>query len=201
MNIFCVGHNYINHVKELKNQIPKFPIFFQKNSSCLSKKNTIVLQKKKIIEYELELVLIFKKKIRNCNEKNVFDCISHYALGLDLTNRQLQEKNRISGLPWFQSKCFPNSAILTRIKEFNYQEIKNDFWLNINGSEVQRGNIDEMIFTIPKLISELSKIVILNKGDILFTGTPSGVGPLKNLDKLELGIGNEKLQDFLVIYS
>ena len=122
-------------------------------------------------------------------------------MGLDLTNRKLQKTNRIAGLPWFESKCFPNSAVITRSKQFNYNEIKNDFWLNINGFEVQRGNINEMIFSIPKLISELSKIIILNKGDLLFTGTPSGVGRLKNFDKLELGIGNKKLQDFLVIYS
>ena len=201
MNIYCVGHNYIDHIKELKNEIPKKPIFFQKNSTCISKKKNILLNKNDEIHYELELVLTFKNKLHFCNEEEVYDFISDYSLGLDLTNRKLQIKSRESGLPWFESKCFPNSAVLTKSKKFNYDEINNDFWLKINNTEVQRGNISNMIFKIPKLVSELSKKIILNKGDLLYTGTPCGVGPLKNFDKLELGISEKKIQNFRVIYS
>ena len=201
MNIYRVGHNYIDHIKELKNEIPENPIFFQKNSTCISKNKTIHLNKNHEIHYELELVLTIKNSLHFCHEEIVYNFISKYSLGLDLTNRKLQNKNRKSGLPWFESKSFPNSAILTNSRDFNLSEVNNDFWLKINDIEVQRGNIKNMIFKIPKLISELSKKIILKKGDLIFTGTPSGVGPLKNHDKLDLGLGNKKMQSFKVVNS
>ena len=188
--------NLINNIKSNLSKYGSCSSDFDLNPDMAFNQNSNFLEASVLIP-----VLTFKKKLHFCNEEEVYDFISDYSLGLDLTNRKLQIKNRESGLPWFESKCFPNSAVLTKSKKFNYDEINNDFWLKINNTEVQRGNISNMIFKIPKLVSELSKEIILNKGDLLYTGTPCGVGPLKNFDKLELGISEKKIQNFRVIYS
>jgi 2-keto-4-pentenoate hydratase/2-oxohepta-3-ene-1,7-dioic acid hydratase in catechol pathway len=190
VNIFCVGQNYAEHAKELGNEIPKEPVFFQKASSCLSSDTVIRLPEGKVIHHEVEIVMIFGRSGSNISSQSAMNHISHWCLGLDLTDRPRQNKMREKGLPWFDSKTFPGAAVITDGEPFNQKEIEKDFWLKKNGEEVQRGNVGDMVFDIVTLISGLSEIVTFGQGDFLFTGTPSGVGPLKASDELELGSGD-----------
>ena len=201
MNIFCVGQNYAKHAKELGNAVPKEPIFFQKASSCLSTKNVIKLPKEKVIHHEIELVMIFGKGGLNISKKSGLKHLSHWCLGLDLTDRSRQFKMRQKGLPWFDSKSFPGSAVISKSEAFNWKSIEKDFWLLKNGEEVQRGNVKNLIFDIPTLVSELSHIITFKKGDLMFTGTPSGVGPICEGDELQLVTNNRILGTFDVISS
>jgi len=190
VNIFCVGQNYAKHAKELGNEVPKEPVFFQKTSSCLSSDTVIRLPERKVIHYEVELVMVLGRAGNNISPQSTMNHISHWCLGLDLTDRPRQTEMRERGLPWFDSKTFPGAAVITDVESFNQKEIAKDFWLKKNGEEVQRGNVKDMVFDIATLISGLSEIVTFGEGDLLFTGTPSGVGPLKTSDELELGSGN-----------
>ena len=105
---------------------------------------------------------------------------------------------REKGLPWFDAKTFPGAAVIAGREPFDESEIEKDFWLSKNGEEVQRGNVDDMVFDIVTLISRLSKIVTFGEGDLLFTGTPSGVGPLNDGDELELISGGDVKGSFTV---
>ncbi|MBF88052.1 MAG: hypothetical protein CMG75_00050 [Candidatus Marinimicrobia bacterium] len=186
MNIFCVGQNFADHAKELGNKVPKEPVFFQKASSCISKSDLIKISSDKIIHHEIELVIIIGNRGSNISIDSAKSYISHWCLGLDLTDRPRQNEMRKKGLPWFDSKSFPGSAVITEPEKINWENIKKDFFLCKNGREIQRGNITDMVFDISTLISKLSQIIIFEKGDLLFTGTPSGVGPISNGDLLEL---------------
>ena len=201
MNIFCVGQNYAKHAKELGNEVPKDPIFFQKASSCLSTSDVIKIPRRREIHYELELVMIFGKSGKSIPKSEALNHISHWCLGLDLTDRERQNKRREKGLPWFDAKSFPGAAVITDRETVNWQKLEQDLWLTINGVEVQRGNASNMVFDISTLISVLSGIVTFQDGDFLFTGTPSGVGPLHDGDELMLGLGNETKGSFHVTLS
>ena len=191
MNIFCVGQNYAKHAKELGNEVPKDPIFFQKASSCLSTSDFIKIPRGREIHYELELVMIFGKSGKSISKSEALNHISHWCLGLDLTDRERQNKRREKGLPWFDAKSFPGAAVITDKEPVDWQKLEQDLWLTINGVEVQRGNVSNMVFDVSTLISVLSEIVTFQDGDFLFTGTPSGVGPLHDGDELMLGLGDE----------
>ncbi|HHZ79953.1 MAG TPA: FAA hydrolase family protein [Candidatus Marinimicrobia bacterium] len=201
MNIFCVGQNYAKHAQELDNEVPKEPIFFQKASSCLSASDKIKIPNGRKIHYELELVVIFGKSEKNIPKGAARDHISHWCLGLDLTDRERQNKKRDKGLPWFDAKSFPGAAVITGREPIDWQILEQDFWLTKNGVEVQRGNVSDMVFDIPTLISTLSEIVTFQEGDFLFTGTPSGVGPLHHNDELSLGLGDKTKGSFYVTSS
>lgn len=138
---------------------------------------------------------------RNIPKGEVLSHISRICLGLDLTDRQRQTEMRKRGLPWFDSKCFPGAAVITKREPADWPVLENDFWLNKNGTEVQRGNIDDMVFDIPSLVSALSRIVAFREDDLVFTGTPSGVGPLSDGDLLTLGIGDDEKATFRVTVS
>ena len=191
MNIYCVGQNYAKHAKELGNEVPKDPIFFQKASSCLSTSDFIKIPRGREIHYELELVMILGKSGKSIPKSEALNHISHWCLGLDLTDRERQNKRREKGLPWFDAKSFPGAAVITDRETVDWQKLEQDLWLTINGVEVQRGNVSNMVFDISSLISVLSEIVTFQDGDFLFTGTPSGVGPLHDGDELMLGLGNK----------
>ena len=198
MNIFCVGQNYAKHAKELGNEVPKEPVYFQKTSSSLSTEKTITLPAGKVIHHEIELVMVFGSGGRTIPKQSAMDHISHWCLGLDLTDRPRQNEMREKGLPWFDAKTFPGAAVIAGREPFDRSEIEKDFWLSKNGEEVQRGNVDDMVFDIVTLISRLSKIVTFGEGDLLFTGTPSGVGPLNDGDELELISGGDVKGSFTV---
>ena len=112
-------------------------------------------------------------------------------MGLDLTDRLLQHKFKEERLPWFLAKSFPGSAVITQFESPELNVWSRDFWLTINDMEVQRGNMDQMVFDIPALIAYLSSRLPLTPGDLIYTGTPSGVGALESGDELILGLGEE----------
>ena len=148
MNIFCVGQNYAEHAKELGNEIPKEPVFFQKASSCISKSDVIKIPGGRIIHHEIELVIILGYSGSNISIDSAISHISQWCLGLDLTDRPRQNEMRKKGLPWFDSKSFPGSAVITEPEKFNWKNIEKDFCLLNNDQEVQRGNINNMVFDL-----------------------------------------------------
>lgn len=195
MKIIAIGRNYIEHAKELNNAVPESPVIFMKPDTALLKDNRDFYYPEfsKDIHYEVEVV------VRICNEgKHVSEKFAHkyydaVGLGIDFTARDLQADLKKKGLPWEIAKAFDHSAIISPLlpkKEFeNIQNI--DFSLKLNSVEVQRGNTANMIFSIDQLISYISQRITLRKGDLLYTGTPAGVGPVNIGDRLE-GFLHEK---------
>lgn len=195
MKIIAIGRNYIEHAKELNNAIPESPVIFMKPDTALLKDNRDFYYPEfsKDIHYEVEVV------VRICNEgKHVSEKFAHkyydaVGLGIDFTARDLQADLKKKGLPWEVAKAFDHSAIISPLlpKE-EFENIQNiDFSLKLNDAEVQRGNTANMIFSIDQLISYISQRITLRKGDLLYTGTPAGVGPVNIGDRLE-GFLHEK---------
>lgn len=200
-NIYCVGRNYILHAKELNNAVPTSPFLFTKPTHALVKGQgqTISMpQDQGSIHYEVELVLHIGKKFEE--GKKAEELIDKIAVGIDFTLRDVQGELKEKGLPWLLAKGFPNSAVLSQWLPFEGLETtaSHDFTLEKNGEEVQRGNIKEMIFDIPTIIEFCGKHLGLGEGDIIFTGTPAGVGPIVNGDHFVLKWKEEKVGEFFV---
>lgn len=195
MKIIAIGRNYIEHAKELNNAIPESPVIFMKPDTALLKDNRDFYYPEfsKDIHYEVEVV------VRICNEgKHVSEKFAHkyydaVGLGIDFTARDLQADLKKKGLPWEIAKAFDHSAIISPLlPKDDFENIQNiDFSLKLNNVEVQRGNTANMIFSIDQLISYISQRITLRKGDLLYTGTPAGVGPVNIGDRLE-GFLHEK---------
>ena len=196
MKIICVGRNYDNHIKELKNVKPKSPVLFLKPDTCILKNNQPFFFPKfsKNIEHEVEILVKIKKIGKNINKKFAHKYYDEISLGIDFTARDLQQKLKLEGLPWEKSKAFDFSALIG--KWFFKSQFSNidelDFKLLKNGNVTQESNTNKMIWKIDHLIEEISKFFTLKIGDIVFTGTPSGVGPIKINDKFD-GFINDKL--------
>ena len=196
MKIICVGRNYDNHIKELKNVKPKSPVLFLKPDTCILKNNQPFFFPKfsKNIEHEVEILVKIKKIGKNINKKFAHKYYDEISLGIDFTARDLQQKLKLEGLPWEKSKAFDFSALIGKLflkSQFsNIDEL--DFKLLKNGKVTQEGNTNKMIWKIDHLIEEISKFFTLKIGDIVFTGTPSGVGSIKINDKFD-GFINDKL--------
>ena len=195
-NIYCVGRNFEGHAKELGNKVPTSPLIFQKSNSAVNVKETIEIPKNKTIEHELEIVLMIGKEGVPKNHKEARTFISGFSIGLDLTDRDLQSELKKKGLPWFASKSFKGSAVI----DTNFRhECPNEFYLNVNQKIRQEGNLKDMIFSFEDIVLHLSKIVDLKKGDIIFTGTPEGVGPLESGDEIEMGFKNYSPKKLFVV--
>jgi len=192
-NIYCVGRNYVDHIQELKNAVPRDPVFFQKSISSLNTSRNIVLPKDRDIHYELEIVALIAQAGIEIVTENVWQHISGLGLGLDLTDRALQTSLKRDRLPWFSSKSFSGSAVVSDFHEPDFDKWSQEFWFKINGRQVQNSSLDKMIFSIPELICKLSQSITLLPGDLLFTGTPKGVGALHPGDNCELGLGRNIL--------
>lgn len=189
MKIIAIGRNYIDHAKELDNPVPESPVIFMKPDTALLKDNRDFYfpEFSKDIHYEVELV------VRICNEgKHVSEKFAHkyydaIGVGIDFTARDLQSQLKSKGLPWEIAKAFDHSAVISPLlpkEEFeNLQNIA--FSLQKNAIEVQRGNTADMIFSVDRLITYISQRITLRKGDLLYTGTPAGVGPVQIGDRLE----------------
>ncbi len=196
MKIIAIGRNYIDHAKELNNPVPESPVIFMKPDTAILKDNKDFYfpDFSSDIHYECEVVF------RICNEgKHVSAKFAHkyydaVGLGIDFTARDIQSKHKEKGLPWELAKAFDNSAVISNLipkEEFeNLADI--NFSLQKNGSAVQVGNTKDMIFDIDTLIVYISKFITLRKGDLIYTGTPAGVGPIAIGDKLE-GYIDDKL--------
>lgn len=189
MKIIAVGRNYIDHAKELNNPVPEKPVIFLKPDTAVLKDNKDFYYPEfsKDIHFEVEIVL------RICNEgKHVARKFAHkyydsIGLGIDFTARDIQSELKSKGLPWELAKAFDHSAVVSNL--INKEEIADlsqiQFSLQKNGEEVQQGNSKDMIFDFDHLITFVSQYITLRKGDLIFTGTPAGVGPVAIGDKLE----------------
>ena len=196
MKIICVGRNYVDHIKELNNDIPENPVFFFKPETSLNKSSQLKYPSiTNNLHYEVELVFKIKKKEKNIKKINAKTYIDSIAIGIDFTARDIQSKAKEGRLPWDLSKGFDNSASVSKFKIISFfKNINNiNFSLYKNNKEVQNGNSKLMIYKIDFLIHYISKYVTLNKGDLIFTGTPKGVGSVNVGNKLEGYIENEKL--------
>ena len=195
MKIICIGRNYSDHVKEMGNSISNSPIFFLKpNSALLPKRNPFYIPNfSNEIHYEVELVYKIKKVGKNIDQSFSKNYYSEIGLGIDFTARDLQEECKKNGHPWEIAKSFDQSALISE----NFMDLnslsKLNFSLLKNGEIVQESNANKMIFNIDQIISYVSNYITLKTGDLIFTGTPSGVGPIKVGDNLEGFINDESM--------
>lgn len=203
MKIICIGRNYAKHAKELNNPLPKEPVFFFKpDTALLPKKQPFFIPDfSNDIHYEAELVVRINRVGKNIQEKFAYKYYDEIGLGIDFTARDLQQICKEQGLPWEKAKAFDGSAPIgqTFIPINEIKDIKNiNFSLLINGDQRQIGNTSDMIFSIDSIIAYISQFVTLKIGDLIFTGTPEGVGPIKIDDHLEGFIEEKKVLDLKI---
>lgn len=201
MKIICVGRNYVKHIEELKNEVPDQPAIFMKHENALLTGNTFFLPSfSSEIHHEIELVFRFSKKIPAATQVSIEDCFDALTVGIDFTARDIQDKLKEKRLSWELSKAFDQSALVGRflpVSSFpDFQKI--DFHLDINKNTVQKGSSSHMIFSVKDIVSFVSRFMTIEKGDLLFTGTPQGVGRVNNGDLLEGYLMNEKLFEVAV---
>lgn len=189
MKIICVGRNYMDHAKELGNDVPDEPVIFMKPKSALIQTNTPFYYPEftNELHYECELVLRICKNGRYIQERHATNYYNAITVGIDFTARDIQQELKKKGLPWEKAKAFDNSAIIGKFVEMssimNKKNISFSFFKN--GETVQRGNSKDMIFNFDVLVSHISNYFSLNIGDVIFTGTPAGVGECSVGDHLE----------------
>ncbi len=202
MKIIAVGWNYMEHNRELNRvDIPEHPVIFMKPETALLKDNKpfFLPDFSSRIEYETEVVLRISKMGKNISEKFADRYFDAVGLGIDFTARDLQGEFKQKGIPWEICKAFDNSAPVSQFIPKEEVDVRNlDFSLKLNGEEVQRGNTCDMIFSVDKIIAYVSQFFTLKTGDLIFTGTPVGVGPVKIGDHLEGFIGDREMLDFQV---
>jgi acylpyruvate hydrolase len=203
MRIFAIGRNYVEHIKELNNERPDEPVIFTKPDTAVLRNNAAFYYPdfSKDIHHEVELVLRISKEGKNIQEKFASKYYDSVGVGIDFTARDLQQKAKEKGLPWDIAKGFNGSAPVSD-KFLPVTEVKDlgnvNFSLKINGELKQQGNTSLMLFSFDYIVSYLSKFFTLRTGDLIFTGTPKGVGPVNVGDVLSAYIENEKLLEFEV---
>lgn len=198
MKIFAVGLNYDSHNKEMKRTFQSSePVIFMKPESALLKnsKPFFIPNFSQEVHYETELVIKINRLGKNIAEKFAHRYFDEITVGIDFTARDLQRKLKEKGLPWEISKGFDGSAAIGEFVSMNaYEDMQNiNFHLNINNQNVQKGNSGDMIFSFRKIIAYISRFFTLKIGDLIFTGTPAGVGQVKIDDYLEGYIEQNKL--------
>ena len=203
MRIFAIGRNYAEHIQELNNERPGEPVVFTKPDTALLRNNDAFYYPdfSKDIHHEVELVLRISKEGKNIEERFASMYFDKIGIGIDFTARDLQQKAKEKGLPWDLAKGFNGSAPIGE-KFIPVGELRNlkdiNFSLEVNGQVKQQGNTNLMLFSFDHIIAYLSKFFTLKTGDLIFTGTPKGVGPVAIGDKLSAYIENEKLLEFVV---
>ncbi len=196
MKIICIGRNYVSHVKELGNEIPKEPVLFMKpDSSIFRQRDAFYIPDwTNEVHYEAEIVIKINRLGKNIEEKFALKYYSQFTLGIDFTARDVQKKLKAQGLPWEKSKAFDQSAVLGKYMNVNDYSLENiNFELKLNGHVVQSSNTKNMIYTIPQIVNHCSEFFTLKIGDLIFTGTPDGVGKVNAGDELEGFIEGEKV--------
>lgn len=202
MKIIAIGRNYIDHAKELNNPVPSEPVvFLMPDTSILSNNKPFFYPDfSDNIHYELEIVLKINRVGKNVQAKFAHRYFDEITVGIDFTARDLQKDAKEKGLPWEKAKAFDSSAPIGEFVSLN--NLKNpkaiDFTLDINDNRVQTGNTKEMIFSFSELIAYVSRFFSLKMGDLIFTGTPAGVGPVKIGDRLEAAIEGQSLLNFQI---
>ncbi len=200
MKIICIGRNYVKHIEELGNKKEDKPVFFLVSDSSLLRNNTPFYYPNfsNNIHYETEVVIKINRLGKNIDTKFAHRYYDEIGLGIDFTARDLQNECKEKSLPWTIAKSFDGASPISNfIKLSEIEDINNlDFSLKLNNEIVQQGNTKNMIFSIDEIISYLSKFMTLKIGDLIYTGTPEGVGPIKIGDKLVGAIGDKELLNF-----
>ncbi len=193
-SVYCIGRNYARHIEEMKSQKTKQPVVFLKpRSSLLFDKGTIQIPSiSKNVHHEVELVLLIGKKLKKADKKQALSALKAIAVGLDMTARDIQSDAKTKGLPWTLAKGFDTFAPIGNFTKYSDNiDLENiDIKMSVNGEVRQSGNTSSMLFSSVELISYLSNNFTLTPGDLIFTGTPEGVGPVKSGDVLEASIQN-----------
>jgi len=190
--IVCVGRNYAAHAAEMGNQVLKFPLIFLKTSTCLisSGENIIHPDYSDDLHHEIELVLLIGEKVKNANDEEAENAIIGYAVGLDMTLRDIQAELKSKGHPWTLAKVFDTSAVISEIVLKKNYKLKGDekIFLNVNEQKKQSSTLDKMLFSSVEIVKFISSKMTLEEGDLIYTGTPSGVGKVVKGDRLTGGI-------------
>jgi acylpyruvate hydrolase len=202
MKIIAIGRNYAEHAKELNNPVPSVPVIFMKPDTALLKDNKPFYHPEfsQDVHHEIEIVLKVCKEGKHIAEKFAANYYDEIALGVDFTARDIQSKHKEKGLPWELAKAFDNSApvsnFLPKAQFANLYEV--NFKLDVNGETRQQGNTKDLLFSFERIIAFVSQYITLKKGDLIFTGTPQGVGKVNIGDKLQGYLEGEKMFDFEV---
>ncbi len=190
MKIICVGRNYVKHIEEMKAERMKDPVIFLKPEvSYTEDKEVYVPEKLGLLHYEVELCLRIGKRMKDVKEDEAKEGISHFTSGLDLTLRELQSFFKKNGLPWSLCKGFDNGAPFADWIEYKGEDLSSmNIYLYLNGEKKQYESTSMMIFSPFYIVSYVSSFMTLEEGDIVMTGTPKGVGELKDGDIVKFGI-------------
>jgi len=199
MKIFCIGKNYAKHAAEMNSEVPSQPLVFMKPATALLKDNNPFYYPEfsKEVHYEVEIILKVAKNGKYVQPAFSKSYFTEIGLGIDFTARDLQAQCKAKGHPWEISKAFDHSAAVGKfipISDFDSDNIS--FHLLKNGKKVQSGNTKDLIFNFSTLVEHISKFFKIQKGDLIFTGTPEGVGPVQIGDKLEGFIGDKKMFEY-----
>lgn len=189
MKILCIGRNYVDHAKELKNEVPKEPVVFGKPDSSIlvPRRPFFIPDFSEDVHHELELVVRINRLGKHISPKFAHKYYSEVTVGIDFTARDVQSKLKEKGLPWEKAKGFDGSAVVGKffkLEDFKKDIQSIDIQLDVNGEPRQKGNTGDMIFKVNDLISHLSAYYTLRQGDLIFTGTPAGVARVNKDDKL-----------------
>jgi 2-keto-4-pentenoate hydratase/2-oxohepta-3-ene-1,7-dioic acid hydratase in catechol pathway len=202
MKIICIGRNYEEHAKELNNPVPEEPVFFMKPETSLVLNNRPFFYPDftSDLHHEVEIVLRISRVGKHIDSRFAHRYYDEIGLGVDFTARDVQAKAKAKGLPWEKAKAFDGSAPLGKFMPKNtFARMDDiDFHLEINGETVQQGNTRDMLFSFDEIIAHISKYITLKIGDLIYTGTPSGVGPVKTGDRLTGFLGEQKMFSFLI---
>ena len=201
MKIICIGRNYAEHAKELGNEIPESPVIFMKPDTAVLKKGSdfYIPEFSDDVHYELEVVLKISKGGKYIQEENADKYYDEIGLGIDFTARDLQSQLKAKGLPWELAKAFDGSAVVSEFYKKEDFDVKNlNFSLMKNKEEVQNGNTSLMIFSPAQIIAFVSQYFTLRVGDLIFTGTPKGVGKVSEDDVLEAFLEDRKVFDLRI---
>ncbi|MBU2946879.1 fumarylacetoacetate hydrolase family protein [Zobellia uliginosa] len=197
MKIICIGRNYTEHIEELSNERPDEPVVFIKpDSAILPKEQDFYIPEfSNDVHYEVEVLVKIKKVGKHISEKFAHNYYDEVGLGIDFTARDLQSKLKEKGLPWEKAKGFDGAAVIGEwLPKTNFENLNNmEFSLLKNDKEVQKGNTSLMLWKIDELVSYVSQFFMLKKGDVIFTGTPAGVGRIEANDYLSGVLGGREL--------
>lgn len=202
MKIIAIGRNYAAHAKELNNAVPSKPIIFLKPDTAVLKENKpfYLPDFSNDIHYELEVVLKVCKEGKHIAEKFAASYYEEIGLGIDFTARDIQNEHKANGLPWELAKAFDNSAAVSNfLPKADFNDVYDmNFELKINSETRQKGHTANLLFSFEHIISFVSTYITLKKGDLIFTGTPEGVGQVKYGDQLEAWLEGKQLINFNV---
>lgn len=201
MKIVCIGRNYVEHIQELGNEKPDSPVIFLKPDTSLIKNNDPFFYPdfSQDIHHEVEVLVKISTACKSVPVEFAPKYYDQVGLGIDFTARDLQQRAKEKGLPWELAKSFNGSAPVSEFIDKNDFDLNNiNFSLDVNGHTVQKSNTSLMLYSINEIISYVSHYIMLKKGDIIFTGTPKGVGPVKINDRLQGYLEGEKMFDFEV---